>query len=177
MDPRTAPTILGNRILKVDHAGEHGAICIYRAQLWISRWRAPLLSPQLANFLSHEHRHRDLFGAEMSKRGVRRCRSFHLCGVGGLILGLANGLVGPKAIAATTVAVESVVLRHLNEQTGQLRHSDPVVAATIDQIIADETEHHDASLTHVDPHSFLYRLIRALVGSSTELVIWMGMRL
>ena len=32
---------LGDRIMKVDHAGEHGAICIYAAQRWFARWRAP----------------------------------------------------------------------------------------------------------------------------------------
>ena len=32
---------LGDRVMKVDHAGEHGAICIYRAQRWFARWRAP----------------------------------------------------------------------------------------------------------------------------------------
>ena len=31
----------GDRIMKVDHAGEHGAICIYTAQRWFAPWRAP----------------------------------------------------------------------------------------------------------------------------------------
>jgi ubiquinone biosynthesis monooxygenase Coq7 len=38
---------LGDRVMKVDHAGEHGAICIYRAQRFFARWRAPHMVPEL----------------------------------------------------------------------------------------------------------------------------------
>jgi len=48
----TARTIA--RILKVNHAGEHGAIRIYRSQVAIARWRAPDVVPQLEEMLAHE---------------------------------------------------------------------------------------------------------------------------
>jgi 3-demethoxyubiquinol 3-hydroxylase len=177
MQATVASTPLGNRILKVDHAGEHGAINVYRAQRWVARWRSPAAVPELEEFLVHERRHRDLFAIEMARRGVPRCRSFHLCGIGGLILGFLTGLIGAKGIAATTLAIESVVLRHLDAQVAELKATDPRAAATIAQIIADEQEHHDASLAQFDGRSPLYRGIRAIVSSSTELVIWLGMKL
>lgn len=177
VDAPIASTALGNRVLKVDHAGEHGAISVYRAQRWIARWRAPSMVSELGDFLVHERRHRDLFAAEMTRRGVRRCRSFHFCGIGGLTLGLLTGLAGSKAIAATTVAIESVVLRHLEAQIAELRVTDPAAAASIGQIVADEQQHHDASLDHFDHGSLLYRVIRAIVSASTEAVIWLGMKL
>ncbi len=31
---------LGDRIIKVDHAGEHGAICIYSGQIFMARLTA-----------------------------------------------------------------------------------------------------------------------------------------
>ncbi len=96
---------LGDRIIKVGHAGEHDAICIYRAQIAIARWRAPELLGELEGFLAHERRHRLRFGAELSRRGVRRCRSYALCGLGGFVLGAATGLAGRQAIVATTEAV------------------------------------------------------------------------
>ena len=132
---------------------------------------------ELDEFLSHERCHRDLFAAEMARRSVPRCRSFHLCGVDGLFLGFLTGLIGARGIAATTVAIESVVLRHLDEQVAELRMSDPGAAATIAQIIADEQQHHDASLAQFEGRSPLYRAIRAIVSASTELVIWVGIKL
>ena len=55
------------------------------------------------------------------RRGKPRCRSYHLCGVGGWMLGLITGLLGRQAIAATTVAVENVVLGHLQQDRKSTR--------------------------------------------------------
>ena len=56
-----------------------------------------------------------------------------------------TGLLGRRAIAATTVAVERVVLRHLDEQRLALR-DDPAAVAAIDRIAGEEAQHHDASV-------------------------------
>jgi ubiquinone biosynthesis monooxygenase Coq7 len=176
MEMRSRTTALGNRILKVNHAGEHGAICVYRAQSWVARWRAPDMIPELREFLAHERNHRDIFASEMRRRSIRRCRSFQLCGVGGLVLGVLTGLIGRKAIAATTVAIESVVLRHLEDQIAQLRFSDPGATAAISAIVADERQHHDSSVQHCDDRTLVVRAIKRIVSASTEFVIWLGMR-
>jgi ubiquinone biosynthesis monooxygenase Coq7 len=68
-------TPLGDRILKVDHAGEHGAVNIYRAQILVSQRTAPQRVPLLRHFLDHELGHRTLFHDRLQARGVRRCRS------------------------------------------------------------------------------------------------------
>ena len=168
---------LGNRILKVDHAGEQGAICVYRAQLAIARLTAPSLREQLADFLVHEKRHRSIFGAALMKRGIRRCRSYTLCSLGGYVLGAVTALMGRKAIAATTMAIEAVVLRHLAEQQEQLAKRDPDAAALIASIIDDEQLHHDRSLDEIEVDSLQLRALRAIVGQATETVIWLGMKL
>lgn len=168
---------LGDRVMKVDHAGEHGAICIYRAQRWFARWRAPDMVGELSGFLAHEQRHRLLFGAELARRGRRRCRSYHLCGLGGFVLGSVTGLCGRRAIAATTVAIETVVLRHMHEQVAELGATDPAAANTLRQVIADEQEHHDVSDRRLAPKGFWPKVINPVVGASTEAVIWLGMRL
>jgi ubiquinone biosynthesis monooxygenase Coq7 len=49
--------------MKVNHAGEHGAIAVYSTQRWIARWRAPDMVAELTEFLEHERRHRALFAA------------------------------------------------------------------------------------------------------------------
>jgi 3-demethoxyubiquinol 3-hydroxylase len=168
---------LGDRVMKVDHAGEHGAICIYRAQLWFARWRAPDMIDELRAFLVHERRHRALFGAELARRGRRRCRSYHLCGLGGFLLGALTGLAGRRAIAATTVAIETVVLRHMHEQVAVLAAGDPAAAAALRDVIADEQEHHDLSDRRLARPGFWPKLINPVVAASTEAVIWLGMRL
>lgn len=168
---------LGDRIIKVNHAGEHGAISIYITQRWIARWRAPKMVAELDHFLSHERRHRALFGDLLAERGRARCRSYHLCGMGGALLGLVTGLLGSQAIAATTVAIERVVLAHLEMQLDALRGTDPAAVAAIADIIAEEREHHDSSAARLAAGSALTRAIDRVVEASTEAVIWLGMRL
>ncbi|WP_260581833.1 demethoxyubiquinone hydroxylase family protein [Sphingopyxis sp. PET50] len=168
---------LGDRVIKVDHAGEHGAICIYRAQHWLARWTAPAMRTELDEFLEHERGHRALFGAELERRGRRRCRSYHLCGIGGFVLGTLTGLAGAGAIAATTVAIERVVLRHMHQQIAMLDGRDAAAVATLRAIVAEEQEHHDRSVDQLGKSRAWSAVIAPIVSASTEAVIWLGMRL
>jgi 3-demethoxyubiquinol 3-hydroxylase len=129
---------LGDRVMKVDHAGEHGAVNIYRAQLLACRWRKSDITSELKEVLDHE-----IFAAELTRRVRPRCRSYHLCGLGGFALGLVTGLCGRASIAATTVAVETVVLRHLEAQISTLHSVDSAAVSAIRSIIDDERAHRD----------------------------------
>ncbi|HEY0147684.1 MAG TPA: demethoxyubiquinone hydroxylase family protein [Allosphingosinicella sp.] len=169
---------MGDRVMKVDHAGEHGAICIYRAQRFFARWTAPEMVAELDEFLTHERRHRNRFGAELSRRGRGRCRSYFFCGLGGFMLGSATGIAGRGAIAATTVAIERVVLRHMQEQLETLASTDKAAAAALRDVIADEQSHHDLSAARIPNGGGLWaKVIDPVVAASTEAVIWLGMRL
>ncbi|WP_311268600.1 demethoxyubiquinone hydroxylase family protein [Sphingobium sp. WCS2017Hpa-17] len=168
---------LGDRVMKVDHAGEHGAVCIYRVQKWFARWRAPDMVGDLDHFIAHERGHRALFGQELLRRGQRRCRSYLWCGLGGFVLGAITGLAGRHAIAATTVAIERVVLTHMYEQIEALAGIDQEAVAILRHIILEEQEHHDVSLASMNPHGFWRRLLEPVVGLSTHAVIWLGMNL
>lgn len=168
---------LGSRIIKVDHAGEQGAICIYTGQIIAARLTAKDLIPTLVEFRDHERRHRGIFSAELKRRGVPRCRSYYLCAVGGFVLGITTGILGRHAIAATTIAVERVVLRHLEEQIAQLSALDPRAAAAIQEIHAEEKMHHDLSESQVAADAFWLRVLSPLVSAATESVIWLGLRL
>lgn len=170
-------TALGDRILKVDHAGEHGAVNIYRAQVMVSRLFAPHLVAALREFMSHEIRHRALFWERIQARGGRRCRSYSLCGLGGFSLGLLTAMLGAGAIAATTCAVESVVLSHLETQMAQLRDVDPEAYATVADIVAEERQHHDHGERLMRAGGFWPVVMTPIVRASTEAVIWLGMRL
>lgn len=132
---------------------------------------------ELDQFIAHEKEHRARFGAELARRGRSRCRSYLLCGFGGFTLGLFTGLAGQQVIAATTVAIERVVLRHMKEQFEVLKTVDPMAAETLFQIMADEQEHHDLSADRINDGSLWTRVIDPMVAVSTEIVIWLGMRL
>jgi len=172
-----ASKCLGDRIIKVNHAGEHGAICIYTGQIHMARLTAPAMVAELIEFRSHEQRHRAIFWAELQRRGRLRCRSYWLCGLGGYVLGLVSGIFGASAIAATTVAVESVVLRHLEQQVLALRGNDLPAVSAISAIVAEEQQHHDCSASHTQAGSFWPKVLTPVVSASTEAVIWLGMRL
>lgn len=166
-----------DRILKVNHAGEHGAVNIYRGQRLVCFWRDAQLKRELEEFRAHEERHRALFAAELERRGVRRCRSYWLCGAGGFLLGVTTGICGRASIAAVTVAVERVVLRHLETQLRELDGADPAAHAAVMSILEDERAHHDHATQEPRQGIFWPRVLRPTVSAVTEFVIWSGMKL
>jgi ubiquinone biosynthesis monooxygenase Coq7 len=168
---------LASRVIKVNHAGEHGAVNIYTGQLLVARLTAPGMVGELLEFKSHEEKHRAIFWAELQRRGRPRCRSYLLCGIGGFALGIFTGLFGRRAIAATTVAVERVVLRHLAGQLDVLRGRDEAAVNAISTIVAEEQQHHDRSMSHIQTGRFWPMVLSPVVSASTEAVIWLGMRL
>lgn len=168
-----------DRILKVNHAGEHGAVNIYAGQRVVARFTARQMLGELAEFHAHERKHRGIFQAELKRRGVRRCRSYLLCGVGGYALGVITALMGSRAIAATTVAVEQVVLRHLERQLEELGGSDPAACDAIRSTVEEDRLHHDRSSGHLQGREMGIglRVLAWGVERCTEAVIALGMRL
>ena len=167
----------GTRILKVNHAGENGAVHIYAGQMAMAHWRAPHKLAEVHAFQQQELQHRAIFAAELERRGARRCRSYLLCGAGGYVLGCLTGLLGTRAIAATTEAVEHVVLQHLHQQIKTLQGSDPAAIQAISSIIADEQQHHDSAAAHAAGSVFWRTVLTPVVAASTQTVIWLGMHL
>ena len=88
-----------------------------------------------------------------------------------------TGLAGRQAIAATTVAIERVVLRHMREQVAALADGDLAATDTLSNVIDDEQAHHDLSAARLAPRGFWPKLIDPIVAVSTEAVIRLGMRL
>lgn len=167
----------GIRIIKVNHAGEFGAINIYRAQIVVANVTSPDIVPTLKDFLEHEKKHLEIFREVLSRRGVRRCRSYWLCGIGGYVLGFLTALLGKSGIMACTAAVETVVTRHLLKQTNELsREGDFEALKAVEAIVAEEIEHREVGAAE-GRDDFLYKPLRIIVAASTSFVIWLGMRL
>ncbi len=161
------------RILKVNHAGEFGAIRIYRAQLWLARRYMPDLVPFLEETLAHEIAHCRRFREAMTERQARPCMAMSLWGTGGSVLGLATALMGRNAVMACTKAVEQTVHRHLDDQLRFLRGRDEALRAIIAAIQIEENQHLGYAAARLTPSPF-NRLIEAIVDVSTEIVIWLS---
>ena len=163
-------------MIKVDHAGENGAVNIYRAQRVGSQIRTRKLIPKLTEFQRHEEEHRRLFNRYLATNDIRRCVSYHICGVGGYTLGLVTGLIGPSAVAATTFAVEKVVLEHLEEQIAYLAETDRLAFECVLGIFEDEMAHHDEARNQLNHDALITVALVFIVGACTEMVIRFGMR-
>ncbi len=162
------------RILKVNHAGEHGAIRIYRAQLWVARYRFPDMVPFLEETLGHEIEHCALFRNAMPKRDAKPCRALGLWGNGGLVLGLLTALLGRQGIWICTEAVEATVHRHLNDQLFFLQSRDAELRSLIAGVQLEELHHLHYATERITSRSLRARLLRAAVSMATEAVIWLS---
>ena len=163
-------------ILRVDHAGEYGAIRIYRAQIAIARWRAPDLVTMLQGALGDETRHRDRFDAGLRERGLQPCDMLPLWGVGGTLLGTSTALLGREAILICTEAVERTVHRHMDDQVAWLTPCEPGLATAIAAIRDEEVDHlHHAQRRRetATPGVWLH-LLDLIVAAATELLVWLS---
>ncbi|HKQ10951.1 MAG TPA: demethoxyubiquinone hydroxylase family protein [Rhizomicrobium sp.] len=164
------------RILRVNHAGEHGAIAIYSAQLAKVPRQHPALTGWLQETLSHEQRHRDAFLAAMPSRGAKPCRLMAVWTIGGAMLGGMTAILGQTGIMVCTAAVERTVHKHLNDQIAYLSGHDAELAAIIQNIRVEEDEHLAYAEAHHDSKSLFARFLSAAVALLTELLIWISTR-
>jgi 3-demethoxyubiquinol 3-hydroxylase len=158
-------------LLRVDHAGETGAIRIYRAQLVVAQRTAPDLLPMLEAALADEIGHRDCFAEAMRQRGITPCRMLPLWWIGGAILGAGTALLGRDAILSCTEAVERTVHRHMNDQIDWLRARDAELTAILAAIRDQEVEHLDKAVAAQGARP---RWLDALVTGATELLVWLS---
>jgi 3-demethoxyubiquinol 3-hydroxylase len=162
------------RILKVNHAGEYGAIRIYRAQLWVARRLYPDVAAFLEETLAHEIRHCAMFREAMSQKSARPCRVMSLWGNGGLILGFFTSLLGRQGIWICTAAVESTVHKHLDDQLHFLRGRDEELRSLIFSIREEEAAHMHHALVRIAARARWARLLNAIISGCTEAVIWLS---
>lgn len=164
-----------DKILKVNHAGEFGAVNIYKAQLLVARFLGWKNVALLLDFKRDEERHLQLFWDEIIRRKGVKCKSYWLCGVGGWSMGFISALFGYRGVMACTWAVESVVVEHLHRQLDYLTlQNDMAAYNAIAAILDDEKNHRDAG--QEQGGNVFYTPMRWLISGFTEVVIRFGMR-
>ena len=164
------------RILRVNHAGEQGAIAIYGAQISRAKSRYPDLLPWLEETLGHEKKHRETFLALMSARAVTPCPVAGIWSVGGAALGFVTALLGRSGVVVCTAAVERTVHKHLVEQIAYLQGRDDALADGIRQVQVEEDAHLAFAEANHDPRAPFARFLSVLVGIVTEILIWLATR-
>jgi ubiquinone biosynthesis monooxygenase Coq7 len=164
------------RILRVDHAGEYGAINIYKAQLFIARIFYKNIVSQLEEMLSHEKTHFSTFNKILVERSIRHCYAINFWAFGGFSLGLFTALIGRNAIWVCTNSIESTVLHHLEWQLEFLRDHDLEVHRAVMSIKADEESHREFGQTN-GKNSLVYKPIFYIVRRATEFAIWLSTKL
>jgi ubiquinone biosynthesis monooxygenase Coq7 len=167
---------LVRRILRVNHAGEQGAISIYGVQIALAGRRYPDLLPWLEETLGHEKKHRDRFMALMMDRAITPCPAAGIWSAGGAVLGFLTALFGRFGVVVCTAAVERTVHKHLVEQIAYLSGRDEEVADGIRQVQVEEDAHLAFAEAHHDPRAPVARMLSAFVAVLTEMLIWLATR-
>lgn len=165
-----------DRMLRVDQAGEYGAVRIYAGQMAVMGNRAPH-SAEVAAMAAQEADHRALFDALLARRGVRPTALQPLWSVAGYALGAATALIGPEAAMACTAAVETEIDRHYSQQLDELGDSDPELAAIITEFRADEREHHAAAIAAGAERAPAYGLLSGAIRLGCRMAIRLSERI
>ena len=168
--PRPGPGARAARlaqILRVDHAGELGAVHIYRGQRAVMS-AAPgraAVAAQLAELEGHEARHLARFDALLTRENVRPTLLAPLWRAAGFALGAGTALMGEKAIHACTEAVETVIEGHYADQIAELQSREPALAAELSGFRDEELAHRDQAVDlgprDVPGYALLAGVIRA----------------
>lgn len=129
------------RELRSDHAGELGAVWIYRGILAVSR--DPELRAFAVEHQAAEARHLEFFETRLPP--VWQTRLAPLWRLAGFLLGALPALLGPRPVYATVAAVEDFVDEHYAEQLEMLSaHGGfPQLRARLAAFRDDELEHRE----------------------------------
>jgi ubiquinone biosynthesis monooxygenase Coq7 len=162
------------RMIRVDQAGEFGAVRIYAGQ------RAVLRRGKVADAIDHmaaqEAIHLETFDRLIVERRVRPTALRPLWHVGGYAMGVATALLGEKAAMACTAAVEEVIDEHYAGQLTDLGRSDPELSDIIEEYRADEAEHRQSALDHGARDALGYPVLSVAVKSASRIAIWLSER-
>jgi 3-demethoxyubiquinol 3-hydroxylase len=171
--PRVSKELVGD--LRSDHAGELGAVWIYRGVLAFSRDEGVRDFARRHNIT--EQTHLEKISALLP--WPQRSRLLPAWRVAGFLTGALPALFGPRAVYATIAAVETFVDKHYQHQidTLQNRPEYAAVLALLVQCQHDECEHRDeAALLTGKPPGFVLRTWCALVGSGSAAAVELARR-
>lgn len=177
LSPGSAPDI--ESMIRVDHAGEYGAVRIYQGQLAVlKRSKDTGASVEIIEHMAaQEERHLKTFDRLVNERRVRPTALEPVWRVAGFALGAATAALGEKAAFACTAAVEEVIDEHYASQIAALKDKDPALTATVEDFRADEAQHRDTALAKGAEQAPGYKLLSEAIKAGCRVAIKLSERI
>ena len=152
--------------IRVDHAGERGAVKIYEGQLLALNTiiKNESLKKTIEEMRVHEKEHCEFFEKEIKKRNIKPTKLLPLWDLLGVGLGFGSTIIGKKAAMLCTASVEEVIDKHYLNQINQLDLSEKDLKKTITKFRQDEIDHkdiaYDKGATKKGPYFLLDKIIK-----------------
>lgn len=164
-------------MIRVDHAGELGAVRIYQGQLAVLAARKSKAVGQIEHMAAQEREHLAGFNTLIQKRAVRPTALEPVWRIAGYMLGAASAMMGEKGAMACTAAVEEVIDVHYAGQAARLDAVDPELKAMIENFRADEIAHRDTALAAGAENAFAFKLFSGAIKAGCRLAIALSTRI
>ena len=160
-------------IIRVDHAGERGAIKIYEGQLLALKTfkQDADLEKQIEEMKEHEKEHYEFFDQEIQKRNIKPTKLLPVWDLLGVTLGFGTAMLGKKAAMLCTASVEEVIDSHYKNQTFELKEDEKELKNKINKFRDDELNHKDIAYESGATKDGLYGLLDKVIKTSSRIAI------
>ena len=160
-------------IIRVDHAGERGAIKIYEGQLLALKTfkQDEELAKQIEEMKEHEKEHYEFFDQEIQKRNIKPTKLLPIWDLLGVTLGFGTAMLGKKAAMLCTASVEEVIDDHYKNQTYKLKEDEKELKSKINKFRQDELNHKDIAYESGATKNGLYGLLDKVIKTSSSIAI------
>ena len=159
--------------IRVDHAGERGAIKIYEGQLLALSTivNDEDLKKTIKNMKEHEEMHCNFFENEIKKRNIKPTKLLPLWDLLGLGLGFSSTILGKKAAMLCTASVEEVIDGHYKNQIDQIGSDENNLKKNIIKFRDDELHHKDIAYKEGATKEGFYIVIDKIIKTGSKLAI------
>ena len=159
--------------IRVDHAGERGAVKIYEGQLLALNTivKNESLKKTIEDMKEHEIEHCQFFEKEIKKRNIEPTKFLPLWDLLGVGLGFGSTLLGKKAAMLCTASVEEVIDKHYLDQINQLGPEEEELKKKITKFRQDELDHKDIAYDEGATKKGLYSIMDRIIKTGSRLAI------
>tara|TARA_B100001989_G_scaffold7749_1_gene5201 strand:- start:945 stop:1478 length:534 start_codon:yes stop_codon:yes gene_type:complete len=159
--------------IRVDHAGERGAVKIYEGQLLALNTivRNDELKKKIGEMKKHEEEHSNFFEDEIEKRNIKPTKFLPLWDLLGLGLGFSSTILGKKAAMLCTASVEEVIDEHYKNQIDQIEVDEKNLKEKIIKFRQDELDHKDIAYEEGATKKGFYSIMDKVIKTGSKLAI------
>ena len=159
--------------IRVDHAGERGAIKIYEGQLLALNTivKDDEMKKTVEEMREHEREHANYFEKEIKRRGIRPTKFLPLWDILGIGLGFGSTILGKKAAMLCTASVEEVIDKHYLDQINQLGPEEKELKKKITKFRQDELDHKDIAYEEGASKKGFYSIMDKIIKTGSKIAI------